>query len=163
MKFSGRFVKDGNFGSGDYASSSHPVVWKLSAMPTVSFLFPGKNSREEGAEAVCFSKVRSKTSPARAKGFKNKPRACEWPIFSGLFIHLEFWAEYTPPQAHTSQLLPWKPQHEQKLIRKPERTSQECPRTHWLSEFAFSWALRVSLTPFKVSLFSVVLPKWRRK
>lgn len=44
MKFFGRFVKDGNVGFGDYASSRHPVVWKLSALPAASLLFSGKSS-----------------------------------------------------------------------------------------------------------------------
>lgn len=39
MKFSGCPVENGKFGFGGYASSRHPVVWKLFALPTVSFLF----------------------------------------------------------------------------------------------------------------------------
>lgn len=70
MKFSRQLVEDGNFGFGDYASSRHPVVWKLFALPTVSFLF----SREKqpvgmSKRTASFKNLKVKTSAARVKGF----------------------------------------------------------------------------------------------
>lgn len=70
MKFSGRLIESGNFGSGDYASSRHPVVWKLSAFPTVSFLFSCEKQPVGRSESIAsFKNLEAKTSTARVKGF----------------------------------------------------------------------------------------------
>lgn len=70
MKFSGRLIESGNFGFGDYASSRHPVVWKLSAFPTVSFLFSCEKQPLGRSKSTAFFKnLEVKTSTARVEGF----------------------------------------------------------------------------------------------
>lgn len=70
MKFSGCLVENGNFGLGDYASSRHPVVWKFSALPTVSFLFSREKQPVGRSKSTAFFKnLEVKASTARMKGF----------------------------------------------------------------------------------------------
>lgn len=70
MKFSSRLVENGKFGFGDYASSRHPVVWKLFALPTVSFLF-SREKRPAGRSkrTASFKNLEGKTSADRLKRF----------------------------------------------------------------------------------------------
>lgn len=69
-KFSGRLIESGNFGFGDYASSRHPVVWKHSAFPTVSFLFSCEKQPVGRSKSTAFFKnLEVKASTARVKGF----------------------------------------------------------------------------------------------
>lgn len=70
MKFFHQLVENGNFGFGDYASSRHPVVWKLFALPTVSFLFSyEKQSVGMSKSIASFKNLKVKTSIAWVKGF----------------------------------------------------------------------------------------------
>lgn len=70
VKFSHQLVENGNFGFGDYARSRHPVVWKLSALPTVSFLFSREKQPVGMSESTAsFKNLKVKTSTARVKGF----------------------------------------------------------------------------------------------
>lgn len=58
------------FGFAEHARSRHPAVWKLSALPTVRFLFScEKQPVGRGKTTVFFQNLEVKTSTARTKGF----------------------------------------------------------------------------------------------